>query len=197
MLLLVGEECGLTDAKKKVIEYLCFNPIETHAYLLDGEIDEIQIFIDITYPFFFSPIAAQEIVGWVEKVWLGNENIVARAKIDSGARHSSLHCECKSRINEKGQRVIDLEFKNFRGKSLKLTTRVVRQATIKRHNGRVQLRDVIKLPICLGSVRKEVEVNLIDRSGLNYQLLIGRSFLKKGFLIDPGKTFINKPKCEI
>ncbi len=140
---------------------------------------------------------AQEVVGWVEKVFLTHDNIVIKAKIDSGARHSSLNCDCKSKINDKGERWVHLEFTNYKGESLALDKKVIRQAVIKRHNGKSQVREVIKLYICLGTVGKEVEVNLIDRGGLNYQLLIGRSFLKGDFLIDPGKMYINKPKCEL
>lgn len=144
-----------------------------------------------------SNVLAKEVVGWVEKIFLTHDNILVKAKIDSGARHSSLNCDCKSTINDKGERWVHLKFTSYKGESLALDKKVIRQAVIKRHNGKSQIREVIKLNICLGTVRKEVEVNLIDRSGLNYQLLIGRSFLKGDFLIDPGKMYINKPKCEL
>ena len=52
------------------------------------------------------------------------------------------------------------------------------------------------LGICLGTIYKEVEVNLVDRSHFNYQLLIGRNFLIDSFLVDPSLTFSTKPKCK-
>jgi len=52
------------------------------------------------------------------------------------------------------------------------------------------------LGICLGSVYKEVEVNLVDRSNFNYQLLIGRNYLANSFLVDPSLTFSTKSKCK-
>ena len=53
------------------------------------------------------------------------------------------------------------------------------------------------LGICLGNVYKEVEVNLEDRSKFNYQLLIGRSYLKNSFLVDASATFTLKPNCQV
>jgi hypothetical protein len=46
-------------------------------------------------------------------------------------------------------------------------------------------------------VYKEVEVNLEDRSKFNYQLLIGRSYLKNSFLVDASATFTLKPNCHV
>jgi len=139
-------------------------------------------------------VASKEIVGWVEKVHLTQENILVVAKIDSGARHSSLHCDCQSQTNNKGEKWVHLKIRSVNGETLELDKKVVRQAKIKRHDEEMQIRDVIKLNIHLGSVIKEVEVNLIDRSGLNYQLLVGRSFLSGNFLIDTSKKFLISPK---
>ena len=141
-----------------------------------------------------SVTASQEIVGWVENVLLTDDNLMIKAKIDSGARHSSLHCDCKAIKNQKGEKWVHLKITNFDGDIVEFDKKVIRQAKIKRHDGRMQIRDVIKLNIGLGSIRKEVEVNLIDRTGLNYQMLIGRSYLKNDFLIDTSKKFINNPK---
>jgi hypothetical protein len=54
---------------------------------------------------------------------------------------------------------------------------------------------VILLDICVGNVRKTEEVNLIDRTGLNYQLLLGRNFLKDALLVDSGETYMLSPDC--
>ena len=69
-------------------------------------------------------------------------------------------------------------------------------AKIKRHFGEQQERMVIELGLCVGSTYREVDVNLVDRGGLNYQLLIGRELLKGRFLVDAGATFANPPDCK-
>jgi len=74
-------------------------------------------------------------------------------------------------------------------------TKVVRTVKIKQHGKQSAIRPVIRLGICLGDVYKEVEVNLEDRSKFNYQMLLGRSFLKDSFLVDAKATFILEPNC--
>ena len=86
--------------------------------------------------------------------------------------------------------------KNWKGRTVSFEAKVVRMATIKQHDAQSLIRPVIQLGICLGSVYKEVEVNLEDRSKFNYQLLIGRSFLKKSFLVDSSATFTLQPSCQ-
>ena len=138
---------------------------------------------------------AAETVGWVEKAWVGADNIEIRAKIDSGARNSSLHCDCV-KFKKQGAEWVKFTLRNSQGKVTEITKPIVRRATIKRHDGKKQVRDVIMLSVCLGSVRKRVEVNLVNREGLNYQMLIGRSFLADQFLIDTGNKYLNSPHCQ-
>ena len=51
------------------------------------------------------------------------------------------------------------------------------------------------LSICLGAILKTAEVNLIDRAGFDYPMLIGRSFLGEDFLVNPGERFLLEPSC--
>jgi hypothetical protein len=73
--------------------------------------------------------------------------------------------------------------------------KVIRTAKIKQIGQEADKREVIKLGICVGNTYKEVEVNLEDRSGFNYQMLIGRSYLRESFIIDPELGFTLKPDC--
>jgi hypothetical protein len=58
-------------------------------------------------------------------------------------------------------------------------------------------RPVIDLQLCLGTQLRTVEVNLVDRSGFNYPLLIGAKALRElDAAIDPAKRFTaGKPNC--
>jgi hypothetical protein len=139
--------------------------------------------------------AARETVGWVEKVRVYPGNVLLKAKIDSGAKTSSLHCDFASVIERNGKQWVAFTVINYKGELIKLEKKLERLSKIKRHFGEVQERYVIKLGICLGQTYKETEVNLIDRSGMNYQILIGRRFLKGSHVIDPALTFASKPNC--
>ena len=66
---------------------------------------------------------------------------------------------------------------------------------IKRHFGKKQLRPVVHIGLCLGSNYKITEVNLVDRSGFNYQLLVGREYLKSNSIVDPSVAYQKEPDC--
>jgi hypothetical protein len=140
--------------------------------------------------------AAIELSGWVERVRLEPYGLTLRAKIDTGAQHSSLNAADIEFLVKEGEDYARFRVVNGKGDQAVLEEPLVRQAKIKQHGGESEQRAVILLSICLGKVRKRVEVNLIDRSGFNYQMLIGRSFLKDDFLVDAAKTFRLKPQCK-
>ena len=67
---------------------------------------------------------------------------------------------------------------------------------IKRKGTRAsQKRPAILLDICLGKVSNLTEVNLVNRSNFDYQLLIGRSFLHGTFIVDVDLSYTSDPRC--
>lgn len=139
---------------------------------------------------------AKETIGWVERVRIYPGALDIRAKIDTGADNSSLHCECIEPYEKPdGSQWVRFTVTNYQGEHIRLEEKVIRNTRIKRHGSDVQTRPVIKLGICVGQTYRETEVNLVDRGGFEYQMLIGRSFLRKDFLIDPASRYINPPRC--
>ena len=141
-------------------------------------------------------VLAKQVVGWVENVVVSPGELEYKAKIDSGARTTSLHCKLCGTYTQDGEEWVRIEMTDRHGKTIKLDRQILRWVTIKRHYGDSQVRPVISLGICLAGVYKETEVNLIDRHGLNYDLLIGRRFLQDDFLIDTGAEFRTRPECK-
>jgi hypothetical protein len=141
-------------------------------------------------------ISKKQVAGYVEKVLLYPGGLSLRAKLDTGAKNSSLNAQDIGRFRQDDTDWVRFTLTNSKGKSLVIELPVIRISTVRRHFERVQERPVIKLSICLGGVLKEAEVNLVDRTGLNYQMLIGRTYLNGDFLIDPETTFQLKPSCK-
>jgi len=73
-------------------------------------------------------------------------------------------------------------------------TRITR---IRRHGGEIEERPVVILGICLGNVYLETEVNLVDRSGLEFPMLIGRAFMSSHVVVDPSRSFALELKCNV
>ena len=137
----------------------------------------------------------KQVAGWVEYVTILPENLKIKAKLDTGARHSSLNAVNIVEFKRGGDTFVRFDLINWKGRKETIETKVIRIAKIKRHNSGPELRPVIRIGICLKKIYKEVEVNLVNRSNFNYQLLIGRSYLKGDFVIDPSKTLTVKTDC--
>jgi len=132
-----------------------------------------------------SPVMAKVVTGWIETAQIMPEQFPLRAKIDTGADHSSLNAFDIQFSTRAGRQWATFTITNSDGRSITIDKRVERVATIRRHQGKREERPVVVMEICLGGVRKEVQVNLTNRVGLKYQLLLGRSFLNPEFMVDP------------
>lgn len=140
---------------------------------------------------------AEDIAGYVEKVRLRSGGLLVRAKLDTGAKTSSLGVDHYERFRGNGGRWLRIYLSNWKGKTSAIEAPLARIVKIKRHFGGIQERPVVRLGICLGTVYKETEVNLVDRTGYNYQMLIGREFLESSFVVDPARYYTLKPECHI
>lgn len=134
-------------------------------------------------------------IGWVEKIRIYPAELVFNAKVDTGARNSSIHAKNIEDFERDGQAWVRFDVVNQKEESVTLELPLLRQATIKRHFGKRQYRHVVMLGICLGNIYKETEVTLVDREGFLYDMLLGRSYLKGNFIIDLSETFTSSPTC--
>lgn len=157
----------------------------------------------IVYLLFFCAFAVtpalaetRQVSGWVEKVAIGDAKLVLPAKIDTGAKNSSIHAEGFQIFPKQGRDWVRFSISNKDGKSINIEKPVNRITNIKQKNNKPsKQRPVIILGVCLGGVYKEVEVNLVDRANFNYPMLVGRSFLAGSFVVDSEQKFLTSPVC--
>ena len=62
--------------------------------------------------------------------------------------------------------------------------RLRRRVLIKQNGGPDQRRYVVRMWVTLGDSRSRIDVNLADRSGFEYPMLIGRNFLTDTMIVD-------------
>lgn len=134
-------------------------------------------------------------IGWLEKASIYPSELVLIAKLDTGAKNSSLNASHIIEFTRDDERWVRFVVADRTGHKVSFERKVHRAVRIKTHGVTPQSRVVVILGICLGAVYKEVEVNLIDRSDFNYPLLLGRSFIAGHFVIDPSRKFTTKPLC--
>ena len=124
------------------------------------------------------------IIGAREKVSLpelGIKNFFA--KVDSGAKTSSLHATSVHEYKKDGEKYIQFQTINQKTCHAKL----LEYREIKSSNGEVQKRAVIKTLLKLKNKVWPVEITLSERSKMKFPMLIGRSSLRDKFLIDVKK----------
>ena len=134
-------------------------------------------------------------VGWRELVDLPELGLKrVPAKIDSGARTSSLHGIVLEEFSREGQKFVRFEV-FFPGNKVKQVCEAVHVDVrgITSSNGETQLRYVIKTPLQLGDHTFRAEISLADRSDMKFPMLIGRSALRRKFLVDSGNSWLQSP----
>lgn len=133
------------------------------------------------------------IVGWRELVGLP-ELVDTRipAKIDTGARTSSLHATQIERFDRNGRRWVRFLLDLGEGRSEPVTCEVPRadRRMITSSNGDGQERFIIKTALTLGNHTFRAEFSLADRSDMKFPILIGRTALRRRFVVEPGRSYL-------
>jgi len=157
-------------------------------------------------------------IGAKAYVHVTNKNINFLARIDSGARITSMHAlnikldgkrpliEIKTfsklegmpfQKKEKNEdykrnigRIISFDTHNELGKEVHIKARVVNVVKVRNAQG-VEYRYVIRLGLKYKNICKNKDVNLRDRSNMTYKLLIGRNWLNDDFIIKTDKALIH------
>ncbi|ALI98427.1 ATP-dependent zinc protease family protein [Rufibacter tibetensis] len=125
------------------------------------------------------------------------------AKVDTGAFTSSLHCDHIREVDlPNGQRAVHFELVHesnpaYNHKVFEFTDFDLR--TVKSSFGDVQERYVIRTKVIIHGQEIETEFSLSDRSDLKYPVLLGRTLLRKRFIVDVAKKNLslkakNSPK---
>jgi hypothetical protein len=139
------------------------------------------------------PPQEKVIMGWLETVFLMPSNVRVVAKLDTGAKTSSVHARSVEHFMLQGKEWVRFRFQAEHGDSIITLERpLVRTAVIKERQANSSTRDVVLLSICKNGHVYETEFTLNDRSNFNYPILLGRSFLENVALVDASETFLFK-----
>jgi hypothetical protein len=130
--------------------------------------------------------------GWVENIILATGQVKLRAKLDTGAKTSSIHAENIEHYDVDGEPWVrfslPLSFLKNAKQRHTIETPVVRTVLIKRHKLESMRRPVVQLAFCINAHFYEAEFTLADRSNYIYPVLLGRSFLADNIVVDAGTT---------
>ncbi|MCX6127815.1 MAG: RimK/LysX family protein [Proteobacteria bacterium] len=134
------------------------------------------------------------VVGWREWVSLpelGVDRI--KAKIDTGARTSTLHAYDIEVGKYRGRDIVKFKVHPLQRQSRRI---IVCQADlydermVRSSSGHSSLRPVIMTRLLVGPCFWDIELTLTNRDKMGFRMLIGRQAIRKHLLVHPGKSFI-------
>ena len=133
------------------------------------------------------------IIGWREWISLPDLGIkFIKAKIDTGARSSSLHSFDTELFDRDGQQWARFNVNPVQRNEnwvIQATAPVIEMRSIRSSSGEAQVRPVVRTTIHMLDRSFEIDLTLADRNQMGFRMLLGREAFRRRFLIDPGKSY--------
>lgn len=134
------------------------------------------------------------IIGWREWVGLpalGIERI--KAKVDTGARTSALHAFSLQPFTEDGKNKIRFDIHPLQHNTHMIITcvaDVVDKRMVTDSGGHEEERYVIETMLSIAGQTWPIEITLTERENMLFRMLLGRSALRKRFIVNPARSFV-------
>ncbi|SOB75400.1 Uncharacterized conserved protein [Marinobacter sp. LV10R510-11A] len=157
-----------------------------------------------------SEATVPETLGFVEWVVMHDTGLRLKARLDTGAKTSSLHAVNVEEFKQDDQKWVKFQIPladhkdhpaegdiNHEEIILELELPVERTVLIKRKGAPSQRRYVVMMDFCISGIRHETQFSLTDRGNFSYPVLLGRRFMRDdNILIDSADSFIASKECE-
>lgn len=115
-----------------------------------------------------------------------------KARVDSGAKTSSLHAFNIHAFSRNGQAWVSFEvhpIQNDRKTTVRCESPVIDRRYVKSSSGNREKRYVISAPVQIGGDIWEIELTLTNRDAMGYRMLLGREAMSGRMLVDPAASF--------
>lgn len=132
-------------------------------------------------------------LGWAELVDISAWGLNGiRAKIDTGARTSALHAtEITTMTRNEGDWVRFLTETGPDSEHIWCEAPLVEQRCVTSSNGVEEIRYIIDARIKLAGISLPVQLSLTDRTPMAFPMLIGRTALKRHFLVNVARKYMH------
>lgn len=151
-----------------------------------------------------------ETLGYVEWVVMQDTSLRLKARLDTGAKTSSLHAVNVEPFEKDGAEWVsfqiplgDHEDQPTEGELdhedviLEFERPVERTVLIKRKGAPSQKRYVVMMDFCIAGTTHTTQFSLTDRGKFSYPALLGRRFMRDdNILIDSADAFMAEKECE-
>lgn len=134
-------------------------------------------------------------IGWREWVTLPDFGVPSvKAKIDTGARTSSLHAFGTELFRRRGRDWVRFSIhpeQRSKAGAAMVEALLLDVRTVRPSSGHAERRLVVETTIELLGDRWPIELTLTRRDAMGFRMLLGRQALRGHVLVDPGRSFVN------
>jgi len=134
------------------------------------------------------------VIGWREWIAFPEFGIEAvKAKIDTGARTSSIHAMHIHTFERDGDAWVEFQIHPFQRDAkttVDVEARLLEYRRVTSSTGHAAMRPVVVTPARLFDIQWDIELTLTGRDEMGFRMLLGREAVRGRFLIDPGNSFL-------
>lgn len=147
--------------------------------------------MDAPRPRLLPRLAKPVVIGRCELVDFPDLGLVGmHAKVDTGARTSSLHATRIRQFERDGAAWVHfIAARSIGHEPLGCDAPLVARRPVRSSTGHVQQRYVIRTRMILGPLEWEAEITLANRGTMAFPVLIGRRALSRGFLVNSARRW--------
>jgi len=140
-----------------------------------------------------SVLKGKFLLGAIENVFINELNTSFNTRIDTGAESSSLDAHNIVLFERDGDQWVRFDVFTHGPEQASQTfeSKVERFVRIKESQDKSDRRPVIHAHLEIGQYTAETDLNLTDRSHLEFPLLLGRKFMQDIAVVDVGQTFVH------
>lgn len=140
-----------------------------------------------------TPDPAHVVVGWREWVSLPQADVAwVKAKVDTGARSSSIHAFDLEVREIDGQERVRFSLHPWQRSDddvTELDLPVLDRRDVRSSNGQTEQRYAVAMDVTLAGRTITTVMTLSNRDEMGFRMLIGREALERGFLVDASRSY--------
>ena len=137
-------------------------------------------------------------IGWREWVALPQLGIAKiKAKVDTGARTSALHAFSLKPFTENGKDKITFEIhplQHNKNETITCVADVIDKREVTDSGGHTEERYVIITELVVAEQIWPIEITLTERENMLFRMLLGRSALRRHYVVNPARSFVTTRK---
>lgn len=139
------------------------------------------------------------LLGEAEWLWLDDADQAFQARIDTGAKTSSISADAITGFERNGEEWVRFSM-SHKGMDdqIQIEAPLLRYVRVRQASAdELDRRPVVRLAVRVGDQNEKTEFTLTDRSNMTYPVLLGRDFLKDIAVVDVGRKYIQpKPRLK-